>query len=218
MAGRDWLVVAEGGAAQLDAGHRQCTNSPSSAGFMSSSNITPPPFSRPLLPVGVLPGPTPTPVAETTPANQPLRAAGAQQRCSTNPHEPPHLSPPALVQRPATRGLVVAVVAGIPRWHASDGFKSPQLHSPSAPVKRSSAHPLRGLTARRCADPVTALRHLDAGHLAGGLTVYLHSVTDDALTTSGGTQAARVDAHVWLIGRVRSAWWWPGMKLKSNGR
>jgi hypothetical protein len=117
----------------------------------------------------------------------------------------------------------VAVVAGIPRWHArGQGFKSPQLHSPSAQVKQSSAHPLRGLTARRFAYPVTALRHLDAGHLAGGLTVYLHSVTDDALTTSGGTQAgtqaARVDAHVWLIGRVSSAWWWPGMKLKSNGR
>jgi len=102
------------------------------------------------------------------------------------------------------------------------GFKSPQLHSPSAQVKRSSANPVRGLTAGRFAYPVTALRHPDAGHLAGGLTVYLHSVTDDALTTSGGTlagtQAAQADAHVWLIGRVRSAWWWPGMKLKSNGR
>jgi hypothetical protein len=43
----------------------------------------------------------------------------------------------------------------------------------------------------------------------------LHSVTDDALTTSCGTQA---DAHVRLIGRVSSAWWWPGMKLLTNGR
>jgi hypothetical protein len=98
------------------------------------------------------------------------------------------------------------------------GVQIPQLHSPSAQVKQSSAHPLRGLTVRRLAYPVTALLYPDAGHLAGGLTVYLHSVTDDALTTSGGTQAAQVDAHVWLIGRVSSAWWWPGMKLKSNGR
>ena len=84
--------------------------------------------------------------------------------------------------------------------------------------QQSSAHPLRRLTARRFAYPVTALRYPDAGHLAGGLTVYLHSVTDDALTTSGGTQAAQADAHVRLIGRVSSAWWWPGMKLLTNGR
>jgi hypothetical protein len=84
--------------------------------------------------------------------------------------------------------------------------------------QQSSAHPLRGRTARRFVYPVTALRYPDAGHLAGGLTVYLHSVTDNALTTSGGTQAAPADAHVWLIGRVSSAWWWPGMKLRSNGR
>jgi hypothetical protein len=84
--------------------------------------------------------------------------------------------------------------------------------------QQSSAHPLRRLTARRFAYPVTALRYPDAGHLAGGLTVYLHSVTDDARTTSGGTQAAQADAHVRLIGRVSSAWWWPGMKLLTNGR
>jgi hypothetical protein len=80
---------------------------------------------------------------------------------------------------------------------------------------------LRRLTARRFAYPVTALRYPDAGHLAGGLTVYLPSVTDDALTTSGGTlagtQAAQADAHGRLIGRASSAWWWPGMKLLANG-
>ena len=81
----------------------------------------------------------------------------------------------------------------------------------------SPHHPLRRLTARRFAYPVTALRYPDAGHLAGSLTVYLHSVTDDALTTSGGTQAAQADAHVRLIGRVSSAWWWPGMNLLTNG-
>jgi hypothetical protein len=63
------------------------------------------------------------------------------------------------------------------------GFKSPQLQSPSAQVKQSSSS-LRRLTARWFAYPATALRYPDAGHLAGGLTVYLHSVTDDALTTS----------------------------------
>src|SRR5215216_1179415 len=46
VAGRDRLVVAEGGAAQLDAGHRQCSNSPSAAGSMNSSNVTPLPSSR----------------------------------------------------------------------------------------------------------------------------------------------------------------------------
>jgi len=58
-----------------------------------------------------------------------FRAAGAQQLCSTNPHEAPHDSPPALVQCLATRGFVVGVAVGIPRWHArGQGFKSPQLH------------------------------------------------------------------------------------------
>jgi hypothetical protein len=36
--------------------------------------------------------------------------------------------------------------------------------------------------------------------------------------TLAGTQAAQADAHVRLIGRVSSAWWWPGMKLLTNGR
>jgi uncharacterized membrane protein YfcA len=42
-----------------------------------------------------------------------IRAAAAQQLCSTKPHEPPHASPPALMERPATRGFVVGVVVGI---------------------------------------------------------------------------------------------------------
>jgi hypothetical protein len=58
-----------------------------------------------------------------------LRAAAAQQLCSTSPREPPLATRTALVQCPATRGLVVGAVAGIPRWHArGQGFKSPQLH------------------------------------------------------------------------------------------
>ena len=45
------------------------------------------------------------------------------------PREPPRVSPPALVQCPATQGFVVGAVVGIPRWHArGQGFKSPQLH------------------------------------------------------------------------------------------
>jgi hypothetical protein len=47
-----------------------------------------------------------------------LRAAAAQQLCSTNPHEPSRPRP-ALVRSPATQGFVVGAVAGIPRWHAS---------------------------------------------------------------------------------------------------
>src|SRR5512133_1099153 len=42
-----------------------------------------------------------------------LRAAAAQQLCSTHPHEPPRASPPALVERAATHGPVVGAVAGI---------------------------------------------------------------------------------------------------------
>jgi hypothetical protein len=65
-------------------------------------------------------------------ALEPRRAADAQQLCSTNPHEPPRASPPGLVQWPATRGFVVEVMVGIPRWHArGQGFMRPQLHSPS---------------------------------------------------------------------------------------
>src|SRR5215211_8935357 len=47
-----------------------------------------------------------------------LRAAAAQQLCTTKPHEPPRISPPTLVQCPATHGFAVAAVVGIPRWHA----------------------------------------------------------------------------------------------------
>ena len=62
-----------------------------------------------------------------------IRAAGTQQLCSTKPCEPPHASPLASVQGPATRGFVVALWAGIPRWHArGQGFTSPQLHHRSA--------------------------------------------------------------------------------------
>jgi dienelactone hydrolase len=59
------------------------------------------------------------------------------------------------------------------------------------------------LRAHRFAHPVTALRYRDAGHLIGGLTAYYGCLTDDALTSFGGTvaatQAAQADAHTKLL-------------------
>jgi hypothetical protein len=53
-----------------------------------------------------------------------LRAAAAQQRCTTNPHEPPRIRLPYPLMRPATRGVVVGAVVGIPRWHARNQCRS----------------------------------------------------------------------------------------------
>jgi dienelactone hydrolase len=64
------------------------------------------------------------------------------------------------------------------------------------------------LHAHRFAYPVTALRYRDAGHLVGGLTAYYGSLTDDALTSFGGTvtgtQAAQADAHTKLLALLAS--------------
>jgi dienelactone hydrolase len=64
------------------------------------------------------------------------------------------------------------------------------------------------LGAHRFAHPVTALRYRDAGHLIGGLTGYYASLTDDALTSFGGTiagtQAAQADAHAKLLALLAS--------------
>jgi len=64
------------------------------------------------------------------------------------------------------------------------------------------------LRARRFAYPVSALRYRDAGHLIGGLTAYFASMTDDALTSYGGTvagtQAAQADAHTKLLALLAS--------------
>jgi dienelactone hydrolase len=61
----------------------------------------------------------------------------------------------------------------------------------------------RRLTARNFPYPVTALRYPDAGHLIGGLTAYFTSLTDNALTSFGGTvtgtQSAQADAHAKLL-------------------
>jgi hypothetical protein len=65
VAGRDLLPVAEGRAAQLDAGHQ---GSPSPVGLMRSSNITPLP-SSPTPPAETLQRPTLTPAAKTATAN-----------------------------------------------------------------------------------------------------------------------------------------------------
>jgi hypothetical protein len=66
-----------------------------------------------------------------------------------------------------------------------------------------STPPPPRLRAHRFAHPVTALPYRDAGHLVGGLTAYFGSLTDDALTSSGGTaaatQAAQADAHAKLL-------------------
>jgi hypothetical protein len=78
---------------------------------------------------------------------KPDRAAGAQQSCPTSPHEPSHVRPSAPLKRPATRGLVVDAVAGIPRWHArGQGFKSPQLHQ----AQRLSRPPAQGRLPEIC--------------------------------------------------------------------
>jgi dienelactone hydrolase len=64
------------------------------------------------------------------------------------------------------------------------------------------------LRAHRFAHPVTALRYRDAGHLVGGLTAWYGSLTDDALTSFGGTvagtQAAQADAHAKLLALLAS--------------
>jgi dienelactone hydrolase len=64
------------------------------------------------------------------------------------------------------------------------------------------------LRAHRFAHPVTALRYGDAGHLIGGLTAWYASLTDDALTSFGGTvaatQAAQTDAHAKLLALLAS--------------
>jgi acetyl esterase/lipase len=64
------------------------------------------------------------------------------------------------------------------------------------------------LRARRFAQPVTALRYRDAGHLIGGIGAWYGSMTDDALTAAGGTvagtQAAQADAHAKLLALLAS--------------
>jgi pimeloyl-ACP methyl ester carboxylesterase len=64
------------------------------------------------------------------------------------------------------------------------------------------------LSAHQFAHPVTDLRYPEAGHLVGGLTAYFGSMTDDALTSSGGTvagtQAAQADAHAKLLALLAS--------------
>jgi dienelactone hydrolase len=64
------------------------------------------------------------------------------------------------------------------------------------------------LRAHRFADPVSVLRYRDAGHLIGGLTAWYGSLTEDALTSFGGTvagiQAAQADAHAKLLALLAS--------------
>jgi hypothetical protein len=49
------------------------------------------------------------------------------------------------------------------------------------------------------------LRNPDAGHLVGGLTAWYGSLTDDALTSFGGTVAGtQADAHAKLLALLAS--------------
>ena len=70
---------------------------------------------------------------------------------------------------------------------------------------------------------MSALRDHDAGHLVGGLTAYYGSLTDDALTSVGGTvvggtvagtQAAQADAHTKLLALLASQY--PGRPLPAE--
>jgi hypothetical protein len=86
---------------------------------------------------------------------KPDRAAGAQQSCPTSPHDPSRVRPSAPLKCPATRGLVVGPVAGIPRWHArGQGFKSPQLHQPQhtsrSPAQRRLSADCQQITSCDC--------------------------------------------------------------------
>jgi acetyl esterase/lipase len=64
------------------------------------------------------------------------------------------------------------------------------------------------LRVRQFTYPVTALRYPDAGHLIGGLAAWYGSLTDDALTSFGGTvpgtQTAQADAHAKLLALLAS--------------
>ena len=71
-------------------------------------------------------------------------AAGAQQLCSTNPHEPPHASFPTRCNALLRKRFVMGAVVGIPRWHAS-------VH-PLLPGRRGVAQP------RLPADDLATLR------------------------------------------------------------
>src|SRR5215217_1098076 len=71
---------------------------------------------------------------------KPVRAAAAQQLCSTTPREPPHDSPHALVQWLAAQGIVVGAVAGIPRWHARRQTCRPLLSGPRPQQSQTQDH------------------------------------------------------------------------------
>jgi pimeloyl-ACP methyl ester carboxylesterase len=97
--------------------------------------------------------------------------------------------------------LVNGVIAGVPSSVVNPGWPDqdrPAWTLGGRPLPAVSTSEF-GQPAHQFAYPVTALRYHDAGHLVGGLTAYYGSLTDDALTSVGGTvagtQAARADAH-----------------------
>src|SRR4029453_17768769 len=118
------------------------------------SRATVPTWDRP----GGEAGTNPTHIGEAP--LKPLGAAGAQQLCSTKPREPPRVGPPAPVQCPATQGLMVVVVVGIPGWHArGQGFKSPQLHHHNTAGHSSASHLSAFLSLAGLPDSCPSLAH-----------------------------------------------------------
>ena len=99
--------------------------------------------------------------------------------------------------------VAAAALTGCTRGGDRDRTQASIAVSPPAAL----VDPAR-LRAHRFTHQVTALRYPDAGHLVGGLTAWYGSVTDDALTSSGGTvaatQAAQADAHANLLALLAS--------------
>ena len=94
---------------------------------------------------------------------------------------------------------------GADRWPGRAHLRQQDLRWPSCAYVDAITARLRD---HRFAHPVTALRYPDAGHFIGGLPAWYGSMTDDALTSDGGTvagaQAAQADAHAKLLALLES--------------
>jgi dienelactone hydrolase len=120
---------------------------------------------------------------------RPLPAVSPSERGQPNPPGKPR----AVIPVERIRGPVLLACGG-------QDLKWPSCAYVDAITARLRAH--------RFPYRVTALRYRDAGHLIGGLTAYYGSMTDDALTSDGGTvaatQAAQADAHTNLLALLAS--------------
>jgi dienelactone hydrolase len=135
--------------------------------------------------------------AERPDTGQPAWTLGGHPLLAMSPSEFGQPNPPgkpqAVIPVERIRGPVLLACGGQDlRW--------PSCAYVDAITVRLRAH---GFT-----HPVTALRYPDAGHLVGGLTAWYGSLTDDALTSDGGTvaatQAAQADAHAKLLALLAS--------------